>query len=201
MELKSYLKVIKSEKKMIIALTLLTALAAYIFSIYMPAHFETSVSLFIAKDGTQDTTEFKYDGYYALESGEIVADNVEKMLQSPQLVEKIYGASEIDPNFKNIKGYKKKFTAKKMSNSYVEVSFETDSREDAAKLAKSLTAAVNEQVKGAGSQSQNEVAFKIENTEPIIIESKLDATLNLFVGLLSGAFLGILAAFLKKYFA
>ncbi|MDD3006434.1 MAG: Wzz/FepE/Etk N-terminal domain-containing protein [Candidatus Pacebacteria bacterium] len=201
MELKSYLKVIKSEKKMIIALTLLTALFAWVFSVYMPTRYETSVSLFIAKDGTQDTTEFKYAGYYALESGEIVADNIEKMLQSPQLVEKIYSVSGVDPNFKNIKGYKKKFTAKKMSNSYVEVSFETDNREDAEKLAKSLTAAVNEQVKGTASQSQNEVAFTIENTEPIIIESKPDATLNLGLGLLSGVFLGILAAFLKKYFA
>lgn len=201
MELKSYLIVIKSEKKMIIAITLLTALSAWIFSIYMPAHFETSVSLFIAKDGTQTTDQFKYDGYYALESGEIVADNVEKMLQSPQLVEKIYGTSGVDPNFKNIKGYKKKFTAKKMSNSYVEVSFQTPNRTDAEKIAEALTKTVNEQMNGISSQSQNEVAFKIENTEPIIIESKLDATLNLFVGLLSGAFLGILAAFLKKYFA
>lgn len=201
MELKSYLIVIKSEKKMIIAITLLTALAAWIFSIYMPAHFETSVSLFIAKDGTQTTDQFKYDGYYALSAGEVVADNVEKMLQSPQLVEKIYGASGVDPNFKNIKGYKKKFTAKKMSNSYVEVSFQTPNRTDAEKIAEALTKTVNEQMNGISSQSQNEVAFKIENTEPIIIESKLDATLNLFVGLLSGAFLGILAAFLKKYFA
>lgn len=201
MELKNYLKVIRSEKKMIIAFTLVTALAAYIFSLYMPAHYETSVSLFISKSGTQNTEEFKYDGYYALSAGEVVADNVEKMLQSPQLVEKIYDASGVDPNFKNIKGYKKKFTAKKMSNSYVEVSFQTSNLTDAEKIAQALTKTVNEQMNGIGSQSQNEIAFSIENTKPVIIESKPDATLNLLVGLLSGAFLGVFAAFLKKYFA
>jgi len=201
MELKSYLKVIKSEKKMIIAFTLLTAIFAWIFSVYMPAKYEASVSLFIAKNGAQTTDEFKYDGYYALQSGEIVANNVEKMLQSPQVVEKIYGASGVDSDFKNIKSYKKEFTAKKMSNSYVEVSFRTANRQDAEKLAAALTQTVNEQLKQSGDRSQNEIAFSVENNRPIVIEDKPDATMNLLVGLLSGAFLGVFAAFLKKYFA
>jgi len=201
MELKSYLKVIKSEKKMILSLALLTAVAAWAFSVYMPAHYEASVSLFIDKSGTQETGEFKYDGYYALESGEIVADNIEKMLQSPQLIEKIYSDSGIDPDFKNIKGYKKKFTAKKMSNSYVEVSFESETREDAEKLSASLVKKINEQMQQTNDQSRSEISFLINNTEPIILESRLDANLNLAVGLVSGAFLGLLIAFLKKYFA
>jgi capsular polysaccharide biosynthesis protein len=201
MELKDYLKIIRSEKKMIIAAMIVTAAAAWIFSFYAPARYETSVSLFISKNGTQNTDEFKYDGYYALESEKAVTDNIEKMLQSPQLVEKIYAASGIDPAFRNLKAYKKKFTAKKMSNSYVEVSFETDSRSDAEKLAAALAAAVSQEMRETENQSGSEVSFTLKDNAPVILESKPDAAFNFIIGLFSGFFLGIFAAFLKKYFA
>lgn len=199
MELRQYAKLIKAQKKMIAATALVTAIAAWGFSVYMPTQYQTSVSLFITKSGTQDAQEFKYDGYYALESGEIVADNVEKMLQSPQLVEKIYSGSGIDPDFKNLKAYKKKFTAKKMSNSYVEVTFETSSREDATKLSQALSDTVNEELKKTSDRSQEEVSFMIEENAPVILESRPDARINLLVGIISGLFLGVFLAFLKKY--
>lgn len=201
MELKSYLKVIRSEKDLILAATLITAAAAWIFSLYTPADYATSVSLFITTDGTQTTEEFKYDGYYALESGEIVADNVEKMLQSPQLVERIYSASGIDPDFLSLKAYKKKFTAKKMSNSYVEVGFEAENRSDAEKLAAALAETVNQEMEDTKARSGNEVAFSIKSNPPVILEQKPDANRNFVIGLLSGACFGIFAAFLKRYFA
>ncbi len=201
MELKSYLKIISSEKNMILAATLMTAAAAWIFSLYAAASYDASVSLFITKDGTQTTDGFKYDGYYALESGEIVADNIEKMLQSPQLVESIYAASGIDPAFRNLKAYKKKFSAKKMSNSYVEVSFEANSRGDAERLAAALSEAVGKEMQDTKARSDSEVDFSIKNNPPVILEDKPDATMNFAIGLLSGAFLGIFAAFIKKYFA
>lgn len=201
MELKSYLKIIKAERRLIAAITMLVAVSAYAFSVYMPAHYDASASLFLSKAGTQTTEEFKYDGYYALESSKIVSDNVEKMLQSPQLVEKIYNTSGIDPEFKNLKSYKKKFTAKKMSNSYVEVSFETDSREDAGRLSEAITSVINEELKRTSDQSQAEVAFNIEKSTPVILESRPDAKQNLFIGIVSGVFLGLFAAFLRRYLA
>ena len=199
MELRQYAKLIKAQKKMIFATTLVTACAASVFSIYMPASYQTSVSLFITKNGTQDSQEFKYDGYYALESGEIVADNIEKMLQSPQLVEKIYGASGIDPDFKNLKAYKKEFTAKKMSNSYVEVTFETGSRDDAIRLSESLSNIVDEELTKASDDSQQEISFTIGENEPVILESRPDVRMNFLIGIVSGLFLGVFIAFLKKY--
>lgn len=201
MELKSYLKIIKAEKKMIIAFSLITGLAAWAFSTYMPAKYNASISLFVNKQGSQETNDFKYDGYYALESGEIIADNIEKMLQSPEIVNEIYSKSQIDPNFKNIKSYKKKFSAHKMSNLYVEVSFETNKREDAEKISEALIKTVKEKIGNTEIESAKEISFSVSNNQPIIIESRPDAIINGTIGIFSGLFLGILAAFLKKYFS
>jgi capsular polysaccharide biosynthesis protein len=199
MELKEYIKIIRNEKEIIAKITVLTALFAFVFSVLMPVSYETSVSLFINKNSTQQTDQFKYDGYYALESGEIVSDNVEKMLQSPEVVDAIYQKSGIDPSFKNIKSYKKRFTAHKMSNQYVEVSFTAPKKDDAEKIAAALTETVNQKISSASAASGQEVSFSVDNNQPVTLEKKQDLLLNTFIGLVSGLFLGIFAAFLKKY--
>lgn len=199
MELKEYLKIIRSHRLLIARFTILTGIFALIFSVCLPTGYETSVSLFINKKDTQQTEEFKYDGYYALESGEIIADNVEKMLQSPEIVDAIYRKSGIDPSFKNIKAYKKRFVAHKMSNQYVEVSFTTARKDDAGKIARALTEMVNQKMNGVNESSGREISFSIDNNQPVTLERKPDLFLNAGIGLLSGLFLGIFAAFLKKY--
>lgn len=201
MELKEYWRIVREGKKMIVAFTILTAVSAFGFSVYAPKVYEASVSLFLSKSGTQETGDFKYDGYYALQSGEMIADSIEKMLQSPEVVETIYRESGVDPVFKNIKSYKKKFTAHKMSSQYVEVGFSARSREDAQKITDALRQIVGQKIERQKDSSGQEVSFAIDSADPIILEKKANVPLNTAVGFLSGALLGTLAVFVKKYLA
>jgi len=199
MELAEYIKIIKKEQKTILRAGALTAFFALIFSTYAYSGYEASVSLFLTKSGTQQTDEFKYDGYYALESGEIISDNIEKWLKSPQIVSEIYSEARMDPDFKNIKNYKKKFTANKMSNQYVEVSFETESAESAEKISSAIDRVLNRKMNELSAESGEEISFSIEETDPVIVEKRPDLPLNIFTGLLSGLFLGTFFIFLKRY--
>jgi capsular polysaccharide biosynthesis protein len=201
MELKEYLRIIKKDKGVIVKTIILTLAFTIAFSYLQKTSYESSVSLFIIKDGTQSTDEFKYDGYYALQSGEIVADNLEKMLQSPQVVSEIYQTANIDSNFDKIKKYKKSFTAHKMSNQYVEVSFNSETRENAEKISKSITKTIQQKMEQAKSSSEDEVSFSIENNSPVIIKKEPDIALNSLVGIFSGFFLGMIIVLIKKYFA
>lgn len=201
MELKEYWRIVREGKKMIVVFTILTAVFAFGFSVYASRVYEASISLFLSKSGTQETVDFKYDGYYALQSEEMIADSIEKMLQSPEVVETIYRESGIDPAFKNIKSYKKKITAHKMSSQYIEVGFSARSREDAQKIADALTRTVRQKMEGQKDASGQEVSFVIDGAEPIILEKKANVPLNTAVGFLAGALLGIFAVFVKKYLA
>ena len=109
MELLEYLKIFRREKRLIISITLITMLAGILFTQLQPPRYETSLSLFMQKSGTQDTTEFKYDGYYALQAESLAADNVAKRLQAPGVVEEIYRAAGLNPEASKIKNFKKKF--------------------------------------------------------------------------------------------
>ena len=201
MELKKYLKIIKRNSKLIIAISIITAVSAFVFSAAQPIKYETSLSLAIIKDKTQATNDFKYDGYYALQASEIIANSIEQWLKSPEVVNAIYQKSEINQDFKSIKSYTKKFTAQKMSPQYVEVKFKSNTREEARKISTATVEIINAKTEKLKETSEQEISFLINSEDPVIIESKPDAILNLIIGLISGLALGIFVVFLRRYLA
>lgn len=200
MELKEYIKITQKRARLVLTVGILVAVSALLFSVFKPVKYETSLSIFINKNKTQQTDDFKYDGYYALQAGEIIADSVQQWLKSPETVNAIYQKAQIDPSFKNIKSYTKKFNAKKMSAQYVEVKFESNSEEEASKISSAVVEIVKNKVKNLEKNSEEELSFSIENENPIIIESKADVYLNAIIGFVSGLFFGVFIAFGKEYF-
>lgn len=200
MELKEYIKIIKKNYKLVLAVAVITGLSAFLFSVAQPIKYEASLSLFVNKDKTQETDDFKYDGYYALQAGEMIIGSIVEWLKSPEVVNSIYQKAEIEHNFKNIKSYTKKFTVKKMSAQYVEVKFKMNNKEDAEKISSAIVEVIKSKVKNLEENSEQEVSFLVENEKPVIVESKPDALLNLIIGLVSGFTLGIFVVFGKEYF-
>ena len=200
MELKEYLKIIRKNSKLILTISIITAVSAFAFSVLQPIQHETSLSLAIVKDKTQITNDFKYDGYYAFQTGEIIADSIEQWLKSPEVVNAIYQKAEINQDFKNIKSYTKKFTAKKMSSQYVEVKFKSGTIEEAKKISAATVEIINAKIEKIEKASEQEISFSVSNGDPIIVENKPDAILNLIIGLISGLALGIFIVFLRRYF-
>ncbi len=200
MELKQYLKIIKENAKLILIITLLTVLFSFVFSAIKPTKYDASLSLLISPNKTQETDDFKYNGYYALQAGEIIADSTEQWIKSPEFVSAVYQKVQLDPNFRNIKGYAKKFKADKMSSQYVEVKFETDTKEEAEKISQAITKILNNKTEILAENSQEELSFVIVGSQPIILESRPNIVFNMIIGLIAGLFLGIFTVFGRRYF-
>ena len=201
MELKEYLKIIKKNSKLILIIGIIAGVSAFVFSAIQPIKYETSLSLSIIKDKTQVTDDFKYDGYYALQSSEIIADSIEQWLKSPEIVNAIYQKAEVEQDFKNIKSYTKKITAHKMSPQFVEVKFKGNSREEVEKVSTAIAEVVNAKIKKLKEASEQEISFSINSGNPVIVENKPDAVLNLIIGLISGLFVGVFFVFGRRYFS
>jgi capsular polysaccharide biosynthesis protein len=201
MELKEYLKITRRNLKLIITISIITAVSAFVFSVAQPIKYETSLSLSVIKDKTQTTNDFKYDGYYALQTSEIIADSIEQWLKSPEVVNAIYQKSEVNQDFKNIKSYTKKFTAKKMSSQYVEVKFKSNTIKEAEKISVATSEVINAKIEKLQETSDQEISFLISSGDPVIVENRPDAFLNLIIGLISGLALGVFWVFGRRYFA
>ena len=199
MELKEYIKIIKNNLKLIFVTALITSFSAFLFSSLQPVKYETSLSLFLSKDKSQMTDDFKYDGYYALETSGIIADSIVQWIKSPELVDSVYQKAQIDGNFKNLKSYTKKITAKKMSPQYIEVKFETNNTDQANKISVAIIDEINSKIQKIQEDSEGEIAFLISNENPITIKKEQNIFLNLIIGLISGMILGIFFVFFKRY--
>ncbi len=200
MELKEYLKIIKKNLKLILAVGAIAALSAFLFSSFQPVKYETSLSLLISKNKTQETDDFKYDGYYALQAGEMLADTIVEWTKSPAVVNAIYQEASVHGNFGSIKSYAKKFTAKKMSSQHIEIKFNSDTKESAEKISSAAVKTINDKIKTLEENSGEEISFLIKGENPVIVEKKPDMLLNLFIGFISGLILGIFIVFGKEYF-
>lgn len=200
MELKEYLKIIKKNLKLILAVGAIAALSAFLFSSLQHTEYETSLPILISKNKTQDTDDFKYDGYYALQAGEMLADTITEWIKSPAVVNAIYQEAEVSGNFGSVKSYTKKFTAKKMSSQHIEIRFNSDAKESAEKISLATVKIINDKIKTLEKNSEEEIAFLVSGESPVIVEKKPDAPLNLFIGFVSGLILGIFVVFGKEYF-
>ncbi len=200
MELKEAIFIARGKIKTILAVSVITAISAFIFSAIQPVAYETSLSLLISKESSQETTDFKYDGYYAFQTSEIFADSIQEWMKSPETVNEIYQEAGVGQDFKNIKSYGKKFTAKKMSPQYTEVKFKTEKRDEAEKISSAIVKVINNKARRIQENSKQEISFKVESGNPVILEAKPDIPVNLIIGLISGAILGIFIVFTKEYF-
>lgn len=201
MELKEFIKIIKAKYKLIFAIAVLTGVSAYIFSAAQSKQYETSLSLFVIKSETQDTSDFKYDGYYALQAAESISSSMEQWLKDPETVNTIYQKAQLGTDFGDLKSYAKKFKAKKMSSQHIEVKFKTESEKEAEKISSAILEITDAKLKTMKTESKDEVSFALEKTNPLIIENRPDAIINLIIGLISGLFLGIFVVLLKEYFS
>ncbi len=157
MELKEAIFIARGKIKTILAVSVITAISAFIFSAIQPVAYETSLSLLISKESSQETTDFKYDGYYAFQTSEIFADSIQEWMKSPETVNEIYQEAGVGQDFKNIKSYGKKFTAKKMSPQYTEVKFKTEKRDEAEKISSAIVKVINNKAKRIQENSKQEI--------------------------------------------
>jgi len=199
MDLKEYFRLIRKNYKLIITVCIITGISTFLFSILRPVKYDVSQSLFISKSDSQETSDFKFDGYYALEAADTLSDSIGEWLKSPEVVNDIYAKSGIDPSFKNIKSYSKKFQAKKLSAEFVEVKFESGNVNEANKIAGAIVEVVNSKTRSLKDASNGEVSFSVSGNTPVIVENKLDALLNFVIGIISGLVLGIFIALSREY--
>ncbi|MCK5332845.1 hypothetical protein KAJ41_03210 [Candidatus Parcubacteria bacterium] len=201
MELKEYVKVIKRKNKLIFIIALAVTFSSFLFSTLQPIKYETSLSLLLSKDKTQLTDDFKYDGYYALEASEKIADTITQWVKSPEFVNSIYQSAAVEGGFQNLKSYTKKFSAKKMSPQFIEVKFETNNVEEADKISLAVVEEINRKVKKIEKDSEGEIAFLVSNENPITIKKQQNIFINSTIGFASGVIFGVFFVFFRRYFS
>lgn len=200
MEFREYLRIFKKQKNIIINSIVILAVLATALSLAKPESYDSDLILLISRNGTQETGDYKYDGYYAVQASDIFADNVSQWLGSASLAKEIYSRAGVESDSGTLKSLTKLFAAKKLSSQYVEVRYATADSQSAVKLARAIADVLGERAEALRTASSEEISFKIIYNDPLTIKSPNNLPLNIVLAILGGLFLGIFLALGKEYF-
>lgn len=200
MELKEYLSILKKQKNIILNSVIALLVLTTAFSLAKPASYDSDLILLIGRNGTQDTANYKYDGYYAVQASDIFADNVSQWLGSASLVREIYSRSGVRSDSGTLNSFAKLLSAKKLSSQYVEVRYATADSQSAVKLAHAITDVLGERAEALRAASGEEISFKIIYNDPLTLKAPNNLLLNGALALAGGFLLGIFLALGKEYF-
>lgn len=200
MELKQYIGILRKERKIISGTVLLVFVLVMAFSGFKKTFYENDMLLLISRNGTQNTADYKYDGYYAGQASDNFADNVSQWLTSASMAHDIYSRAKVSNGIDKISNFSKIFKAKKMASQYVEVRYQTKSAEEGRNIARAIVDVLQEKADSLSKASSEEISFKIIYNDPFILESKTNFAVNGILAVLGGLFLGIFMAFIRYYF-
>jgi capsular polysaccharide biosynthesis protein len=202
-ELKEYLKIVQRNLGLIIVVTILVALFAYIFTAKQPVTYEANANFtIIPKSAAELKNVYEYDGYYALQAAVLFGNTLASWLQSPDIVVEIFKKAGYElEKTQSSKSLAKLIKPTLVPNSF-SVKFQLKDRDEnkAQKLAQATTEIVQNKTTEFNQRAGSKANFEVAASEPIILEVKPKKEFNTMVGALAGLILGVFLAFVRQYF-
>ena len=195
-----FVKIIRQRFISIISIAIIVAIASVLIIKALPQKFDASVSLNIARVNREETPDYQYDGFYAIQASNLFADTVISWLETPATVREIYQQSGVDTNAMSLSAFSSRFSAKKMSSQNVVVRFSSKNEQEMKKMSASLVSIISKKAQDSLQTAKNQPVFELKAADPLIVRREYDAALVALAGFLTGLVLGVLWALGKNYF-
>lgn len=199
MELIDYINIFKKQIKVFLIVVLVFVLAAVVWQRSQPVNYRAALLLNIGRQGVQETSDYKYDGFYRLQADEKFADTVVRWLASPRVVEDIYVGAELDMENSGVRDLKKVFAAKRLSSQIVEITYDNPDTRVLAKISESVVRVLNNYAESLNKENKELGWFVVVGSDPVIRDARVSLNFSLALALPLGIFFGFWAALLAHY--
>ena len=125
-------------------------------------HFSYLVSL----RQREEATEYRFDGYYALQATDLFATTLASWVHTPEIIAAAYQQAGLVLTDRDPRSVRAAITATKSSPQLVEITVRQPREADAQKLAAGLQAVMNEQVAAYHAQGIPALTFGVVVTTP-----------------------------------
>lgn len=193
MEIIDYFRVIKSRSRLVIGCAFVFAAVVWINLARHPYNYSGSVTFTVGNQSLQPADNFNYDRYYNLSASVVLAETLSNWLGSPNVVEQIYQAADVElPTRKTIALTRTIRSIKPSPNSNVVVAiFSGKSKDEVEKTARSTIEVINSQLGNLKKSNSFPSEMTISASQPIALEEKKNALQTVGIGALSGLIFGV----------
>ncbi|EKE10869.1 MAG: hypothetical protein ACD_15C00190G0004 [uncultured bacterium] len=199
MELKEYWEIIKKDRKVFLGVIVLIILTSIMYFSLRPDSYDVSLALGITRNGTQQTTDYRYDDFYRLQADEKFAETIVEWLKNPRTVSDIYSKAGMDVDDRSLRQLAKMLKPEKLSAQMVSVSFSSSDGNSAKKIAGAISEIVSKNVETLN-ENQNEATwFRVIGQNPVIIKNQGNVWMIFVFPMLFGIFIGLWAVMIRHY--
>lgn len=192
-----YASVFKKKISLIIITAVLTATVAVVATALLPEKYSVSLSIAVDVSDRQETADYKFSRYYGTEASEKFATTVASWFQSPEIVQRIFTAAEIDPGTTNARSLAKIFDSEPLSSQNVIVDFSAADQSAAEKIVAAMASIIADNT--AVLNQEAEAVFVATMSEPIIVIQERNFLVNGVVGAIVGIIIGLALAAAWEY--
>lgn len=130
-----------------------------------PVH-QTHYSYFVSLVEREESLEYRFDGYYALQATELFTTTLAGLAQAPEIVAAAYEAAHLPLPTQDPRQLVRRVNARKVAPQLVEITIRETDQARAQQLAEGLTAELTDHVARYNTESIPGLAFKVTATEP-----------------------------------
>jgi len=189
MDLKEYVLIMRNNIQLFLGIIAIVMLAVFAYFVFRPVIYTTSLMLNVAREGTQETSDYKYDNFYRIQADEKFSETIVEWVASPAVEADIFYQAGIDTKKFTLNQLSKSFKAEKRSAQIVAVSFATPNLEQAKKLSGAISDVLTKNIQSLNSEKERNEWFRIVSHEPVIVRDSFDPKTVFLASLALGIFL------------
>jgi capsular polysaccharide biosynthesis protein len=194
MELSDYRAVFRRFIAVILLITVIGAGAGLVFSLLQDVMYDTSISFAVNRTSRQETPDYQYDGYYAIQAADLFSQTIVSWFSTPSVILEMYRKGGIEPVITSIDSFSNQFRTRKYSPQNIVLRYSEATNDRAATLAEAIIAVAKDKVKQLNRSSDQEALFELVASEPVIVEKRPNVALTTVLGAIGGLIVGLLSA-------
>lgn len=185
---------------LIVIITLLVGASSYIWAKQIPTVYRTSISFAVNRINKQDTAEYQYDGYYAIQASDLFSQTVVSWFYTPSFILEVYDIAGVTPKIDTLEKFTAQFKTKKYSAQNIVVTYPERDRATAEKIANGIIQNVSQRTKSLNQSSEQKALFEVVGAKPVIVEQLSNIPVRTVLGLIVGLVASLGFVYLVRYF-
>lgn len=199
MELKEYLRILRKNLKTFWFVVFVITAIGFIYFLFRPTSYSTSITINITRSGKQETENYKYDDFYRLQADEKFVETVVEWLKAPRTVADIYQEANLDIRVLSLKKLSKIIKAEKLSAQIIGVSFTTKNEEIAKDVSMAINKVLTSNISALNQNQQENTWFEIVAHKPITLRDNYSLLVIGITSLIFGIFLAFWTVLIIHY--
>jgi hypothetical protein len=156
-----------------------------------PMRFDATSLLNVTRSGSQQTSDYTYDGFYRLQADERFADTVVRWVGSPRGAEDILKEAGIETKMLGTADLTGFFTVGRLSSQVIRVEYRAENESSAGKISHAMREVLNRYAEALNRDAKDPSWFTLESGDPVIRDGRIPLWKAIAVSGVVGLFLGL----------